>query len=87
MRADTKQVLCHSYGGTPTTEGLAGQNIKRIIYLTAIAPRVGQTHFEDLEVDKAMLPPVTVSMVLFALKEMNDYFHYTACLIGVSRLS
>ncbi|KAF2439575.1 alpha/beta-hydrolase [Karstenula rhodostoma CBS 690.94] len=41
-------VLCHSYGGVPTTQGLAGVPVKRIIYLTAVAPKVGETHAESM---------------------------------------
>ncbi|KAJ4299435.1 hypothetical protein N0V90_004680 [Kalmusia sp. IMI 367209] len=37
-------VMCHSYGGTPTTQGLAGVPVKRIVYLTAVAPKVGESH-------------------------------------------
>lgn len=36
-------VVCHSYGGTPTTQALAGLKVKRIIYLAAIVPKLGQT--------------------------------------------
>lgn len=36
-------VVAHSYGGTPTTEALAGVPVKRIVYLTAIAPKVGES--------------------------------------------
>jgi pimeloyl-ACP methyl ester carboxylesterase len=35
-------VACHSYGGTPTSQGLAGLAIKKIVYITAIVPRIGQ---------------------------------------------
>lgn len=37
-------VMCHSYGGVPTTQALAGVPVKRIIYLTSIAPKIGQCH-------------------------------------------
>jgi pimeloyl-ACP methyl ester carboxylesterase len=36
-------VVCHSYGGTPTTEALAALGVKRIVYLTAVVPRVGES--------------------------------------------
>ncbi|KAH7399607.1 Alpha/beta hydrolase fold-1 [Pyrenochaeta sp. MPI-SDFR-AT-0127] len=51
-------VLCHSYGGTPTTEGLAGLAVKRIIYLSAIVPKVGQTHIAAMELPEGFLPEV-----------------------------
>ncbi|KAJ4350459.1 uncharacterized protein N0V89_009080 [Didymosphaeria variabile] len=40
--------MCHSYGGTPTTQALAGVPVKRIVYLTAIAPKVGQSHADAM---------------------------------------
>ncbi|KAF1840403.1 alpha/beta-hydrolase [Cucurbitaria berberidis CBS 394.84] len=52
-------VLCHSYGGTPATEGLAGLAVKRIIYLTAIAPKVGQNHVEAMALPEGFLPEST----------------------------
>lgn len=36
-------VMCHSYGGTPTTQALAGLKVRRLMYLSAIVPKVGQT--------------------------------------------
>lgn len=50
-------VLCHSYGGTPTTQALAGIQVKRIIYLTAIAPKVGESHAD------AMAGPVIEAVI------------------------
>ncbi|KAF2220277.1 Alpha/beta hydrolase fold-1 [Elsinoe ampelina] len=35
-------VVCHSYGGAPTSEALVGVGVKRIIYMTSIAPKVGE---------------------------------------------
>jgi alpha-beta hydrolase superfamily lysophospholipase len=35
-------VLCHSYGGTPTSEALVKLKVKRIVYLAAIVPKVGE---------------------------------------------
>jgi alpha-beta hydrolase superfamily lysophospholipase len=49
-------VLCHSYGGAPTTQGLANVAVKRIIYLTAVAPRVGQSQIEAMEMEEGFLP-------------------------------
>ena len=49
-------VVCHSYGGTPTTQGLANVTVKRIIYLTAVAPRVGQSQIEAMEMEEGFLP-------------------------------
>ncbi|KAH7076533.1 Alpha/beta hydrolase fold-1 [Paraphoma chrysanthemicola] len=39
-------VVCHSYGGTPTSQGLAGVKVKRIVYLSAIVPRVGESQIK-----------------------------------------
>jgi pimeloyl-ACP methyl ester carboxylesterase len=41
-------VLCHSYGGAPTTQALAGVKVKRIVYLAAEAPKVGQSIVDAL---------------------------------------
>ena len=41
-------VMCHSYGGVPTTQALAGVPVKRIVYLTSIAPKNGQSQVEAL---------------------------------------
>ncbi|OAL56112.1 alpha/beta-hydrolase [Pyrenochaeta sp. DS3sAY3a] len=51
--------LCHSYGGTPTTEALAGLPIKRIIYLSAVAPKIGETHIEAMALPEGSIPPAT----------------------------
>ncbi|WEO76371.1 alpha/beta fold hydrolase [Cryobacterium sp. SO2] len=37
-------VVCHSYGGMPTTEALVGNtSVERIVYLTAFMPRPGMS--------------------------------------------
>jgi pimeloyl-ACP methyl ester carboxylesterase len=41
-------VMCHSYGGTPTTQGLAGLKVRRLVYLSAIVPRLGQCNHEAM---------------------------------------
>lgn len=56
-------VVCHSYGGTPTTQGLAGvAGVKRIVYLSAAAPRKGESHITAMELKEGMLPPISVSI-------------------------
>jgi pimeloyl-ACP methyl ester carboxylesterase len=46
-------VVPHSYGGTPTTQGLAnlvvdGRTVKRIVYMTAVVPKIGQSNVDAL---------------------------------------
>jgi pimeloyl-ACP methyl ester carboxylesterase len=41
-------VICHSYGGTPTTQALAGLKVRRLVYLSAIVPRMGQCNHEAM---------------------------------------
>jgi pimeloyl-ACP methyl ester carboxylesterase len=46
-------VVPHSYGGTPTTQGLAnlvvdGRMVKRIVYMTAVVPKIGQANVDAL---------------------------------------
>ena len=43
-------VICHSYGGTPTSQALVGVKVKRIVYLTAIVPKVGQTQETSMDI-------------------------------------
>jgi alpha-beta hydrolase superfamily lysophospholipase len=35
-------VVAHSYGGVPMTQGLVGVPVKKIVYLTAIVPKIGK---------------------------------------------
>jgi hypothetical protein len=49
-------VVAHSYGGTPTTQGLGGLKVKNIVYLSAIVPKVGQTNVEAMGGEKGVLP-------------------------------
>jgi alpha-beta hydrolase superfamily lysophospholipase len=49
-------VACHSYGGTPTSQGLAGLAIKRIVYMTAIVPRIGQNQNEAMGLELDAIP-------------------------------
>jgi pimeloyl-ACP methyl ester carboxylesterase len=52
-------VVAHSYGGVPTTQGLVGVPIKKIVYLAAIVPKLGQTNIEAFGQKPEELPPVT----------------------------
>ncbi|KAF2030062.1 alpha/beta-hydrolase [Setomelanomma holmii] len=52
----SEQVVCHSYGGTPTSQGLAGVKVKRVIYLSAIVPKVGQNQISALGMPGDALP-------------------------------
>jgi len=36
-------VMCHSYGGVPTSQALVGLGVKRVVYLSALVPKVGQS--------------------------------------------
>lgn len=71
------QVVCHSYGGTPTTQALAGVPVKRIIYLTAVVPSIGQNQIDALEINEGFLPPTTegymhMDALAFAGAVIND---------------
>jgi pimeloyl-ACP methyl ester carboxylesterase len=48
-------VVCHSYGGTPTTQALAGLKIKRLVYLSAIVPKMGQSNVDGMDGDGEQL--------------------------------
>lgn len=73
-------VVCHSYGGTPTSEGLAGLGkhegklggVKRIIYLTAVIPRVGEDYMKALDIATAMPEGAMVSTVGENQMRLND---------------
>ncbi|KAH7408156.1 Alpha/beta hydrolase fold-1 [Phaeosphaeria sp. MPI-PUGE-AT-0046c] len=50
-------VVCHSYGGMPTTQALAGlKGVKRVVYLAAIVPKVGESNVESMGGKKGELP-------------------------------
>lgn len=63
-------VLAHSYGGTVATEALAGlgvqgegkSGIKRMIFLSATVPKVGETQISAMKLDEAFLPPDVVGV-------------------------
>lgn len=59
-------VVCHSYGGCPTTEGLVGVPVKRIIYLTSIAPKVGESLATAMPI-QAMLDTAVVRTLVVHL--------------------
>jgi hypothetical protein len=48
--------VCHSYGGVPTTQALVDIGVKRIIYISAIVPSVGQNNVVALSGEGAELP-------------------------------
>ncbi|KAF2847841.1 alpha/beta-hydrolase [Plenodomus tracheiphilus IPT5] len=61
-------VLCHSYGGIPTTQALTSLPIKRIIYLTAVIPLLHQNEHEAFPQPPGYLPtPIDGYMHLDAL--------------------
>jgi pimeloyl-ACP methyl ester carboxylesterase len=53
-------VICHSYGGTPTSQALVGVKVKRIVYLTAVAPKVGQTQNTSMDISVPMEATVRI---------------------------
>lgn len=57
-------VVCHSYGGTPTTQALAGlKGVKRVVYLAAIIPKVGESNAVAMGGKDGELPfAMTVSL-------------------------
>lgn len=62
--------VCHSYGGMPTSEGLVGLGkqegkqggVKRIVYLTAVVPRVGQNQVKTMDIPVGLVESAVVSM-------------------------
>jgi alpha-beta hydrolase superfamily lysophospholipase len=62
-------VLAHSYGGTVATEALEGLGVKegkgvrRLVFLSAVAPRVGENQVSAMKLEDGFLPEVTVSLV------------------------
>lgn len=61
--AQGKEVVVagHSYGGFPTTQALAGVKVKRIVYLAAIAPKLGETYVEAIPSIQAAVDSAVVS--------------------------
>lgn len=70
-------VVCHSYGGTPTTQALAGlKGVKKVVYLAAIVPRVGESNNEAMGGKRDELPMglemvVSLDIPFFVLEEMD----------------
>lgn len=67
-------VLAHSYGGTVATEALEGLGVKegkggvrRLVFLSAVAPRVGENQVSAMKLEEGFLPEATVSRVRFSL--------------------
>jgi hypothetical protein len=60
-------VLAHSYGGTPTTQALAGLKVRRIVYLTAIVPAAGETNVVAMGGEEGDLPLGLEDVVRFHL--------------------
>ncbi|KAL1657035.1 hypothetical protein SLS61_000075 [Didymella pomorum] len=58
-------VLAHSYGGTVATEALEGlgakdgKGVKRLVFLSAVAPRVGENQVSAMKLEEGFLPEVT----------------------------
>ncbi|KAH4405957.1 hypothetical protein HBH70_136710 [Parastagonospora nodorum] len=67
-------VVCHSYGGTPTTQALAGLKVKRIVYLTAIVPKLGQSNVEAMGGEKGVLP----------MEATEGYLHIDATMMAAA---
>jgi pimeloyl-ACP methyl ester carboxylesterase len=67
LLAQGKQVvvICHSYGGTPTSEALVGVKVKRIVYLTAMVPKVGQTQTTTMDIVVPMETIVSVPPIVW----------------------
>jgi pimeloyl-ACP methyl ester carboxylesterase len=60
-------VVCHSYGGTPTSQALVGLGVRRIVYLSAIVPRVGESQVRAFSGEEEGLPVEAVVCLLFFL--------------------
>lgn len=64
-------VLAHSYGGTVATEALEGlggkdgKGVKRLVFLSAVAPRVGENQVSAMKLEEGFLPEATVSLDVF----------------------
>lgn len=64
-------VVAHSYGGTVAAEALEGLGVregakggvKRVVYLTAVVPRVGETQVQAMRMEGGGLPAETVSLI------------------------
>ena len=62
-------VLAHSYGGTVATEAFEGlgvkegKGIKRLVFLSAVAPKVGENQVSAMKLEEGFLPQVTVSVL------------------------
>jgi pimeloyl-ACP methyl ester carboxylesterase len=56
-------VVAHSYGGSVATEALAGLEggVKRLVFLSATAPRVGENQISAMKLREGMLPEEVVS--------------------------
>ncbi|KAF2831148.1 alpha/beta-hydrolase [Ophiobolus disseminans] len=69
-------VVSHSYGGTPMSQALVGLDVKRMIYVTAIAPKVGQNQVQALGAEVLPMEEVGGYMhldaVAFAANTCND---------------
>ena len=54
-------VMAHSYGGSVATEAFAGLGVKRMVFLSAVVPRVGETLLTAMKVEVGFLPEEVVS--------------------------
>lgn len=59
-------VFAHSYGGSVVTEALAGLEggVKRLVFLSATVPRVGENQISAMKLREGMLPEEIVSLSL-----------------------
>ena len=72
-------ILAHSYGGTVATEALAGLGltgekkggIKRLVFLSAIAPKVGETQLTAMRLEGGLLP-----------EDVGGYMHMDAAVMA-----
>jgi pimeloyl-ACP methyl ester carboxylesterase len=75
-------VLAHSYGGSVATEALTGLGVKegkkggvrRLVFLSAVVPKVGETQVQAMKLDEAFLPAAVVSFTFLLSVELSMIF-------------
>lgn len=73
-------VLAHSYGGTVATEALAGMGmngekkggVKRLVFLSAMAPKLGETQVSAMRLEEGFLPEDVVSALTLSADRSMD---------------
>lgn len=69
-------VICHSYGGTPTSQALVGLGVKRLVYLSAIVPKLGQSNVMAMGGEDGVLPMEAVvsisALPLLSVSSIGD---------------